>query len=607
MLLREVTEGIRMGSRELSATPKKDYTIGFEFEVAVSDNYRDDNDPDSSNYDLDELWDRFANDWYSGGSTFDFEDWFKDYIRYNGGLITIRDNFEPRYGNIESAKELLKFKQREEERRAQHNIKRLGEKKVEKIIEYMKKFPEESSLESAETDEIEKLVRFVYNDVKNLSTYQTDDEWQQVFQRISKEKLMKNALAAWNSIKFIYDFEINHQTITIDDIDGSFNEGDYIYGNEEKTEIIEVANDINDLEDVTRYYEVDEDELRDITQDAWVNDESELMSQEFNDWAARRMYSKTGGKLQYVRNLVDQLPNALSWRVEEEATSGVDAEIITNVMKIPEGIKSLKRMFELIEQNENLSTNTATGLHVNIGSWNRTDWNQVDWLKFLIVYRADRALQAFGREINRYAVDKLDTIISDLENKSLDQFYENISMINQIVIRLSPKMSAVNLSKLSTRGHIEIRAPGGKNYHLKTNEMVNQIQRAVRALEIASDPDAYKNEYIKKLYKILGAKKQQQAGGNEVERLFGKFGIKYNKNRPLIAISALMTQPNFSEVDGIYNISTHRQLVDDLRKEDPQYVAEELRYYLKFYGHSNSKFLRLLINQFPLRTTTVNQ
>ena len=611
MLIREVIEGIRMGSRELAATPKKDYTIGFEFEVGVHDDYRGDDqddefDADDDEPDMEDLWDEFSEEWYNGGSTFDFEDWFRDYLRYNNGLETIKNEFEPRYGAVDNARELLRFKQQEQLRSIRYNINKFGESKIQQIDQYLEQFPDESSLENGGTIAIQNMIRFVYNDLNGLSRWSTDAEWQEFYQEISTETLKKTAVSAWRSMKTVHD-KLNPDPITIEDIEEDFDIGDYIYADEEKKEIIEVADDVNDLEDVVKYYDVDVDELRDATSDEWAQDEQEMMSQEFNDWYNQRRESGGGDKIRYVKNQIRSLPNTRGWTVVTDATAGVDAEIVTNIMDIPQGIKSLRQIFELIQNNESLYTDKPTGLHINIGSWSGNEYNKVDWLKFLVIYRADRALAEFGRQFNTYAVDQLDAILRDLENNSLQAFYDNLSDINRTVIRMSPKMSAVNLSKLPSRGHIEIRATGGIEYHLKTQETINQIQRAIRALEIASDPNAYKNEYIKKLYKILGGKRQERLGTTPLEQIFARFGIKYLQKNPLTAISALMTQvENFAEIDKIYSMSAHKQLVNDLKRyEIPTRVAEDLREYLKVYdkngSKANSKFMRLLLNQFPYK------
>jgi hypothetical protein len=51
-------------------------------------------------------------------------------------------------------------------------------------------------------------------------------------------------------------------------------------------------------------------------------------------------------------------------------------------------------------------------------------------------------------------------------------------------------------------GHIEFRHLGGTDYHKKWNEIKNTVARYARAFLIACDPEAYKDEYLKRLARI---------------------------------------------------------------------------------------------------------
>ena len=612
MLLREVIEGIRMGAKDLAVQPKKDYTIGFEFEVAVKDNYSrnfdsDDDFDDDEEESIEELFDEFSDLWYSGESTFDFEDWFNEFMRYNNGLETVRDNVEPRYGAVDdpdAIKEYLLSELQQDHQRAKDRAKDMfDEDVVKKISDFAKQFPDVDSIESADESTLQSLIRFVYTDIKNYSEYQTDEQWQALFQEMPRERLETNATSALNTIQF-YSEGLNKKPPSIDDIDDDdIDEERYIYGDADQTEIVDTEEDINDLEDVLQYYDTDTEELRDITDNDWSDAENEEMMRAFDDWLNSNRSGNTG-KISYVKSQLKDIRKP-DWRVVEDGTPGVDAEIVTGIMDIDEGIESVKSVFDMINSDENLFTKSGTGLHINIGSWRGNDWNQVDWLKFLIVYRADRALSAFERQFNTYASDQLPRIIDDLEANSLEAFYDNIDTVNSVVRKLSTKMSAVNLSKLPTRGHIEIRAPGGTEYHKKTDEVINQIRRAVRALEIASDPDAYKNQYIKKLHKMLGKRKNV---GTPVERFFREFGIKdYHSNDILdILITAMRVSErvDIDRIDKIYNMSIHKQIVNDLKRlGNTQNVSTLLRRGLEKYDTngklSQSRFIKYILSAFP--------
>ena len=51
--------------------------------------------------------------------------------------------------------------------------------------------------------------------------------------------------------------------------------------------------------------------------------------------------------------------------------------------------------------------------------------------------------------------------------------------------------------------YIEFRSPGGDWLNADINLLKNTINRCVLAMQIGCDPDAYKEEYAKKLYALL--------------------------------------------------------------------------------------------------------
>lgn len=608
MILREVIEGIRMGARDLAAEPKKDYTIGFEFEVALKGRHSTDgdyDDPDDIDDMYDDMYDEFSAQWFSGASTFDFEDWFNGFIRHDNGMRTVKNHLSPRYGVVKSAEKYRKYLQKQEAKRVHREIKRIGEEKIKKIKKFREIFKSEEDIEG-NFDAAKQMIRFVYNDIRNYTKYETDEDWENAFQSLSDEKLIKNAKTAFDTLKYTIG-EISQREVEYDFNQYDIDDEVFIYANEEKTDIVNTAEDIVDIADVIQYYDTDLEELRDITQDEWSAYESEEMSQAFIDWTNSQTRASNSSRIRYVKKLVNDL-GYFKWNVVEDNTPGVDAEIVTSVMNVDQGIDAMKKVFRMIAQDEYLYTDSSTGLHVNIGSWTGSDYNKVDWLKFLIVYRAERALVEFERQVNTYATDKLPTILKDLEANSLQLFYNNIEIVNSTVLGLSPKMSAVNLSKLPTRGHIEIRAPGGTEYHLKGEVVENQVRRAIRALEIASDPDAYKTEYVKKLYTLLSKQKDKRVGISPIDQFFIKIGnVTYDKNNPIQSLSDVLTRgfdPN--NADKMYNMSIHKELVNDLKKLSAEDADIMLGMLLKVFNKAGnmarSKFIRLLLKEFSIAT-----
>ena len=82
------------------------------------------------------------------------------------------------------------------------------------------------------------------------------------------------------------------------------------------------------------------------------------------------------------------------------------------------------------------------------------------------------------------------------------------------------KYSSVNISKLEKHGYLEFRIAGGENYHLKPRLVEEAILRYITALDIASDPNLYREEYLKKLTSLFQrAKDNAEPRGIENIRL----------------------------------------------------------------------------------------
>jgi len=69
-------------------------------------------------------------------------------------------------------------------------------------------------------------------------------------------------------------------------------------------------------------------------------------------------------------------------------------------------------------------------------------------------------------------------------------------------------------------GYIEFRGPGGQYTAQEVDQVMDTMLRFARAMTIAADPQAYRQEYQKKLYKILSKGGQQE---RTIDSLFADF------------------------------------------------------------------------------------
>lgn len=190
-------------------------------------------------------------------------------------------------------------------------------------------------------------------------------------------------------------------------------------------------------------------------------------------------------------------------RVIKDGQVDAGVEVISWVYPDINGIKDLEDALKLMQNDPAFYTSSQTGLHINIGTFG---YHDIDIMKFFAIMGASGALslEPFNRVGNRYAQqmkDKVDTNIHNLQDiKDYDKYVEKM---NTYILNVANKYDYVNFSKLLQYGYIEFRAMGGEGYETKIDEIKRQISRIIRAIEIARDPNAYRQEYFKMLIRFF--------------------------------------------------------------------------------------------------------
>lgn len=166
----------------------------------------------------------------------------------------------------------------------------------------------------------------------------------------------------------------------------------------------------------------------------------------------------------------------------------------------------LKDVLEMISEEVAYYTNESTGLHINIGGF---DSDQLDMTKLILFLGETKVSSEFGREINDMAKQLIPSIakkINQYDEITPEKYKTDIKPDLDNLIRQSLlKYYTINFEKLD-KGYIEFRGMGGADYEGKQDSIILNVKRMIRAINIASDPNAYKNEFFKKLYKLKGDK-----------------------------------------------------------------------------------------------------
>jgi hypothetical protein len=198
-------------------------------------------------------------------------------------------------------------------------------------------------------------------------------------------------------------------------------------------------------------------------------------------------------------------------------------EFVSPPMPIDEMISDLNKV-KTWAGKTGCYTNDSTGLHINI-SVPDYSLEKLDYVKLALLMGDEYVLELFGRSGNTYAkaaTDKIRTALKknpDLAPVMMDKMRDHMEDLATKAIHsgITDKYTSIN----TKTGYIEFRSPGGDWLDANFDKIENTLLRFTVALSAAIDPQAYRQEYLKKLYKLLES--SQDKGGVDVVQLFSNY------------------------------------------------------------------------------------
>ena len=189
--------------------------------------------------------------------------------------------------------------------------------------------------------------------------------------------------------------------------------------------------------------------------------------------------------------------NLTDWYIEPDGSiepnedyADAAAEVVSPPYPAAEAMAVLNAFYELAGQLQ-LYTNSTTGLHINVSIPEK-----IDILKLAVFLGDQYVLKYFGREDNDYA----QSVMQGLRNSAEFTGTKNSIMILQKMIKA---LSGRHSASISSNGkYISFRHAGG-DYLSDLQGISNTVGRFINAMLIASDPAAYRNEYLTKLAKLF--------------------------------------------------------------------------------------------------------
>ena len=275
---------------------------------------------------------------------------------------------------------------------------------------------------------------------------------------------------------------------------------------------------INDMDDAMRYYGDG-----DITWPHWTDHRSggtvsiDVVAEGFSDAVGKPC--KPGGSYHSVKQRPDASNQFYIVETDGSLSDPYDAndaglEFVSPAMPVAELFSDLKKIQDWMKAY-GCYTNESTGLHMNVSvpNWGNKDSGKngtLDYVKLVLLMGDQYVLDQFDRASNTYCSSGLEKVQERIRTNTgiaeplLNQMKGHL---NELASKALGVMSTNKYTSANIKdGYIEFRSPGGdwlKELESGKNKIENTMLRFVVALDAATNPEKYRQEYLKKLYKLL--------------------------------------------------------------------------------------------------------
>lgn len=224
-----------------------------------------------------------------------------------------------------------------------------------------------------------------------------------------------------------------------------------------------------------------------------------------------KLYLSGGREPKVFYSYHEEDKNTRDWYIEPDGSlepgdpDDGSAEIVSPPMPVNKALAALNNMYQMAS-DLNLYTNESTGLHINMSVP-----GEIDILKLAVFVGDQYVLQQFGREDSPYALSLLRSIQQHRPHhgtvRAMAQAWTapEVDLEEKIAVlrSLANNYSDDHMASVSDNGnYISFRHAGG-NYLGDRAKIENTVGRFARAIMIASDPNAYRDEYLKKITKLI--------------------------------------------------------------------------------------------------------
>jgi hypothetical protein len=235
-----------------------------------------------------------------------------------------------------------------------------------------------------------------------------------------------------------------------------------------------------------------------------------------------------------------------SYIIEPDSSIQIDSnEAGLEFVSPPLSLADMSQDLEAVRtwaQETGCTTNRSTGLHINV-SVPGIEPGNIDYVKLALLLGDRYVLEQFGRSSNHFCKSALDEIQSRAKTNTareavpamLDSMRAGLNRIASKIVHSGSTGKYISIN--NKEKYIEFRSPGGDWLNTDLAKLTATMNRFVVALDAAVDENKYREEYSKKLYKLI----QPAAGDNTTIDYF----VKYVSGQiPKQALKSFLKQAN---------------------------------------------------------------
>lgn len=219
------------------------------------------------------------------------------------------------------------------------------------------------------------------------------------------------------------------------------------------------------------------------------------------------------------------------WIIEPDASISADSgdgglEFISPAYPLKDGLEMIKRV-KAWASSYGCYTNKSTGLHMNISVPDLT-MDKLDYVKLALFMGDEHVLKEFDRQYNNYCKGAMKIVREKIQRnpENATQLLNTMKQhLNTAASKLVHQGATDKFTSINTKDkYVEFRGPGGDYLDKDVGVLLNTAMRLAQSLYIATTETAYKQEYAKKLYKLV-AKEGEWTDPNHSVALFSRYAL----------------------------------------------------------------------------------